>query len=57
MHDEDEFQENIEIKGISPEMVDRVLDSRDEVLRLGKLGVFPFDHANQIQLLREMQEG
>ncbi|MDP6452380.1 MAG: DUF402 domain-containing protein [SAR202 cluster bacterium] len=57
VHDEDEFQENIEIKGISPELVERVLSARDEVMRLGKLGMFPFDHANQIQLLRELQEG
>jgi protein associated with RNAse G/E len=55
IHDEDEFHVNIRLKGYPSELVTRVFDTRDEVLQLGKLGEFPFDHAHQIVLIEEFE--
>ena len=46
--DEDEFEGNRVEMGYTSEVVERALAARDEVLRLGKNGSFPFDHETQI---------
>lgn len=46
--DEDEFEQNRIEMGYPSEVVERAFAARDEVLRLGKDGTFPFDHETQL---------
>ena len=47
--DQDEFERNRIEMGYPNEVVDHALAARDEVLRLGKIGTFPFNHEIQIR--------
>ncbi len=47
--DEDEFEQNRVEMGYPSEVVECALTARDEVLRLGREGTFPFDHETQIE--------
>ncbi len=49
--DEDEFEQNRVEMGYPSEIVEHALAARDEVLRLGKDGLFPFDHEAQLGML------
>ena len=55
VHNEDELELNTDQKRYLRDLVDRVLQPRDEILRLGRLGKFPFDHERQIEKLRELE--
>ena len=46
--DEDEFERNCIEMSYTSEVIERALAARDEVLKLGKSGSFPFDHETQI---------
>ena len=46
--DEDEFEQNRTEMGYRSEVVEHALAARDEVLQLGKVGTFPFDHETQL---------
>ncbi len=55
VHNEDELELNTDQKSYLRDLVDRVLQPRDEILRLGRLGKFPFDRERQIEKLRELE--
>ena len=46
--DEDEFERNRVEMAYPDELVTQALAARDEVLRLGREGAFPFDYETQI---------
>lgn len=47
--DQDEFDQNRVGMGYTSEVVEHALAARDEVLQLGKSGIFPFNHEEQIE--------
>ena len=47
--DQEEFEQNRVEMGYPTEVVEYALAARDEVLQLGKLGEFPFNHETQIR--------
>jgi hypothetical protein len=55
VHNEDELELNTDQKSYLRDLVDRVLQPRDEILRLGRLGKSPFDRERQIEKLRELE--